>query len=100
MRKRLKPHDRKQLILATAVSHAFNQGYNDITCREIAADIKMSRTLVFHYFPTMKGLRDEVMRHAVQNKNCRIIAQGLLDHHPIALAAPTNLRHAALSCLV
>ncbi len=52
-----------------------------------------------HEFGTIDKLRDAVMEDAVTNERLDIIAQGLADGHPLARAAPDDLRTRAVRAL-
>ena len=55
----------------------------------------MARPTVAHYFKDTEELQNRIMEYAVANKALRVIAQGMASSHPIALAAPKELKEEA-----
>lgn len=96
---RKKPAVRKQEILSAACALALKRDYKLLTLIEIADVADVSHTLISYYFGTIANMRDEIMRHAVQNKIVPIILRGLLDKNPIALGAPTALKRRAVQMI-
>ena len=97
--RRMKPDDRRSAILSAAVSAATNVGYVALTGRGVATASGVSLGLVMHYFKTTEELKSAIMQYAVDNRILSIIAEGLAIRDPIALAAPTNVRAAAIETL-
>jgi len=94
---RLKPDDRKELILAAAIIMSVHPGYNYRTWTrdEIAGVAGVAPGLISHYFTTMDNLRDETMRYAVRLCRVDVVAQGLSVRDEIAMEAPDELKEAA-----
>lgn len=97
MSDKVESRDRK--ILEAAVELAATRGYERITRSEVAAHAGVATGSVNNAFTTMKGLRDAVMRHAVEGSVLAIVAQGLATGHPVARAAPKELKDSALRSL-
>lgn len=97
---RLKPEARKTDLLAAALTLAEQLGYQHITRKQIAEAAGVSGPIIHHYFGTMGGLREELMRYAVEQENLTVIAQGLTGSNPAALAAPEALRRQALESVL
>ena len=91
-RTRLAPEQRKEDILRVAIRLAESNGYDKITRKEIADAAKITEGLVSFYWGTMKQLRRSLMRHAIANKNFRIIAQGLCVNDSATRNLPPDLR--------
>lgn len=87
--------ERIGLILDAATRLAERHGYLKIKQREVAQSAGCAKGLVTHYFKSMDGLRDELMRHAIEENNLTIIAQGLANNHPRARRVPPRVRNAA-----
>jgi AcrR family transcriptional regulator len=91
--------ERRGKIMRAAVSIATTKGYRTMTRDEIAAAAGCSAGLINHEFGTMDGLREAVMREAVDNSQLDIVAQGLADGHAIAKDAPADMKEAAVRAL-
>lgn len=96
---RLKPIDRKEMILAAALDEAQERGYQHITREGVAKRAVCSPGLVSTYFNTMTQLRRAVVRAAVSREVLPIIAQGLVAKDPQALKIPSGLKQAALAAI-
>lgn len=94
-----KVENRNRAVLDAAVKLAQSRGYRTITRQQVADEAQVAVGSVNNAFGTMDGLRDAVMAAAVDRGLHVIIAQGLADRHPAAVAAPTQLRQEALASL-
>lgn len=93
--KRMTPIERRQQIIEASVALAEQGDYRYITTRSISERLGVSRTLIIHYFDTMQGLRNAVMRYAVANERLLVIGQGLVANDPIADKASDAIRRKA-----
>jgi AcrR family transcriptional regulator len=102
MTTRLKPDDRRDLILTAAIllSTYPGQNYRSWTREEVADLANVAPGLISHYFQTMDNLRDETMRYAVRLSRVPVVAQGLAVRDRIALDAPDDLKEAAARWLI
>jgi AcrR family transcriptional regulator len=91
------PAARRKLLLDTARAQAEKIGYTNLTRDGVAAAAGLAAGTLNFYFETMAGLRAELMRQAVKERHLRIIAQGVIARHPVALRAPKELRARALT---
>lgn len=82
-------------ILAHATTLAQRKSYEQITREEIAKASEISPSVISFHFRSMEHLRNEILRKAVAEENLKIIAQGLVNHHPVALRAPLKNKRAA-----
>lgn len=98
--KRLHPIDRRALVLDAALHTAQRHGCRRMTRDQIAARAEVSPSLVSLYLGTMPKLRRLVMREAVKREIVPIVAEGLADRDPAALAASADLRRLAAAHLV
>lgn len=97
---RLTPELRSKQILAAALKLARrNNGYRNLTRDKVAKEAKAAQGLVNLYFGSMAGLRDAVMRRAIEENDAKLVAQGIADRNRIALDAPTELRQRAVTAL-
>lgn len=94
-----KVEDRNRRILEAALSLAGERGYRRVTRSDVADRAGVATGSVNNAYGTMDGLRDEIMRVAVERNLAAIVAQGLADSHPAARAAPQSLKDSALASL-
>ena len=94
-RSALMRQQRRETILAAAVLIAQRLGWGSLTRDLVAVQAGVATGSVNHEFGTMDALRDAVMADAVKHKHLRVLAAGLVEGHPIAKAAPLELRQEA-----
>lgn len=94
---RLPASDRKQQILSTALHLAESHGYSNVTRQHVADALNLAPGLISHYFGTMESLRYALMQEAVRGEVLRVIAQGVVAKHAVAMRAPKVLRARALA---
>jgi AcrR family transcriptional regulator len=87
---------RKKMILAAAIFLSENQGYQNIKRDDIATTSNCANGSINATFGTIEKLKRAVMIEAIKSKNLNIIAQGLVHGDLKALAAPDELKRAAL----
>ena len=103
--KRLKPDDRRELIVLAALALAQNTNYKKVTRAEIANACDITGPAVQHHFGTMPKLHRAVMRAACQRAAVgdeyalRVVAQGLADNNSVALRVSEAIRVAAKAVL-
>lgn len=86
-------------VLATALELAATHRYDTITRGQLASAAGVATGSVNYYFTDMAGLRDAVMAEAIEGGHYGVVAQGLVDRHPAVMAAPAEVRAAALAAL-
>lgn len=96
---RKKPEDRRESILGAALQAAAERGLTAFTRADVAERAKVTPGLVSHYFEDMTNLRRLVMEEAVLHRELRLVASGIALSDPIALAAPDDVKAAALASL-
>lgn len=84
-------------ILSAAVATTQTHGYRGATRDAIARKAGVSAGLVNRYFGTMSALMQAVLQRAVDERILSIVVQGLAYKHPVALAAPPDVRAAAVA---
>ena len=94
------PHLRRQDILLQALKISREIGYSNITLLQAAEKSGVPRSSVSYYFGNVGGLKTSVMAKAVEIRDVKIIAQGLVDEHVLAMDAPQELRQLAASQLI
>jgi AcrR family transcriptional regulator len=99
-RMRLDTDVRKAVILDAACRAARLHGFGGFKREHVAAEARCSTGLVSTHWSGMKHLRRSVMRRAVAERDIQLVAQGLAAREPAALAAPVDLKRAALLTLL
>jgi AcrR family transcriptional regulator len=92
--------DRTEEILKATTELADRHGLAGITREMIANRLGISTGLINSHYGTMQQLRRAVMRRAVQGRNLKLIAEGLVLNDPVARKAPDELRKAAAAAIV
>ena len=87
--------DRAQEILEAAVALATDLGLHNVTRDGVAERARVSTALVNRYWGTIAALLDQVVATAVERELLPILAQAILDKHPLALSAPRRLQERA-----
>jgi len=91
---------RAEQIMESAVGVALEEGFANMTRAAVAERARCSTALVNHYWGEFHLLRDHVMKVAVERELLPIIAQGMLDKHPVALAADRGIQERAANHLL
>lgn len=94
-----KVENRNLAVLDAALTLAERFGMGAVTRPRVASESGVATGTVSNAFGTMEGLRDAVMVAAIEREILPIIAQGLSDRYPSALAAPPELKQRALADL-
>lgn len=89
----------KDAILNRAVSLSVRKGYRNVTRQDIATALKIAAGSVSYHFKDMRKLQAAVMQYAVDNSILAVVAQGLVEKHPRALAASAAVRASAARTL-
>lgn len=79
-------------ILRSAITLAKKHGYKNVTGQSVADRAKVSKPLVYHYFPTMKILQKNMIEYAIEKDIYNIILQGLVLRDPIAMTIPSWMK--------
>lgn len=74
-----------------------NLAYKQITTGMLADYLSVSRSLINAYFSKRELLDKAVMREAVKQNRHLIIAYGIIDQHPVAMAADEEIKREALA---
>lgn len=90
---------RNQAILEAGVALATERGFRNFSRSDVADRAGVAAGSVNNAFTTMDGLHDRIMEVAVERQLTSIIAGGLAVGHPVARAAPQNLKDSALASL-
>lgn len=84
-------------ILLAAMAEAEERGLLGMTRAAIAQRAGVADGSVNHAFGSMDGLRQAVMMEAIATRRLAVLRQGIAANDPVALAAPAELRQAALA---
>lgn len=98
--RRRAPQERREQILVVAVKLVRKHGLSAVTRDAVAEAAGVAQGTVNVYFGSIAGLREEVMQRAVEERDAQLLAQGLVERHPVAMKAPESLRRKALNTLV
>lgn len=99
MSKRMAVGERKTQLLEHGIKLAEKHGYGHVSRKQIGDAAGVSEGLLSLHFGTMTAFRKALMLHAVTTKNMRVIAQGLIAKHPVAVRAPRELKQLALNSI-
>lgn len=92
--------DRDSRILEAAIELAQADSYQWITRDQVAEKAGVSPGTVNNVYGVMSNLKRAVLKAAIERRILRIVAEGLGAKHPLALAAPADLKKEALATLV
>jgi AcrR family transcriptional regulator len=90
----------KDKILATAVKIAETEGFRNVTRDAVANRMEVAAGSVSYHFKTMKNLQREVVKAAIESENLAIIAQALLEKHPLTAILADELKRRALMTII
>lgn len=86
-------------VLSAAIDIAIAGSYLQLTRQAIADKAGVSAGTVSNYAGGMDGLREAVLREAIKRPILTIVAQGIAVSDPLALAAPLEVRQAAIDTM-
>ena len=98
-RSRLPAVDRKQQLIDAALPLAERYGFDSVSRTMVAAAARVSESLLSRYW-TAPDFQAALLEAAIQRENLTVLAQGLAARHPVAQAAPLELRQAAAASLI
>jgi DNA-binding transcriptional regulator YbjK len=76
---RMKPIERKKIILQAAITLSIRNGYMNITRDQVADFACISHGLVNRYFTDMDTLRTAIMCYGIEHRVHPLIAQGIVN---------------------
>jgi len=88
------------MMVDTALSLASSDGWDAVTRDRVADELGCARSLVTFRWGSIDRLRAATMRAAVEREILPIVARGLADQHPDAMAAPRDLKLKALGTML
>jgi AcrR family transcriptional regulator len=92
----LRAPQRREQLLACAIHCAADGRLYKMTLDDVADRADVSRALIIHYFRSMQGLRDAVVRKAIRDTNLPLLAQAVVSRDPLIKEAPRRLRQQAI----
>ena len=95
-RSRLDPSVRKDKILLKTKELSAQRGYMNVPLENIAKELDVTPQLIKYYFINIDHLRDVLMEEAVKTEDYELIAQGVINRHPIAMNADMELKTEAI----
>jgi AcrR family transcriptional regulator len=90
---------RREQILGAAYKMAKSEGLQNLTRDGVARAAGAANGSVTYCFGNMGALTDAIITHAIDSKDLRLIAEGIINNNEIALNAPKMLRTQALNSL-
>lgn len=90
---------RRASILALALPLAERYGFDNIPRETLLRQANIPASRFVQLWPIAR-FRADLMREAVAKRNLRVLAQGLAVRHPVAMAAPREMRLAAAEAMV
>ena len=94
-----KVENRNRAVLDAGLALAERHGMGAVTRPRVSAESGLSLGTVSNSFGSMGALRDAVMAAAVEREIVVVVAQGLAERYPAAMAAPAGLKQRALEKL-
>ena len=95
----LRKKQRQAQILSQATRMARDGKLYVVTAEEVAEEVGCSRPTIMHYFKSMQGLRDAVVKAAITDDNLNIIAQAIAANDPLMEKINESLRQRAVLTL-
>lgn len=89
----------KRRILDAALELAQEKRYDTISRGDVASRATVATGSVSYYFSDMDGLRDAVVAEAIAQGCWQVVAQALVDRHPLVVNAAPEVRAGALRAL-
>jgi len=86
----------KALLLAEGLKAASNSHYNRFNVSHVARACLCSRATVIVRFGSTTNFRTEVMREALRMNNLFVLAQGIIDKHPVTIVLDEEQRRIIL----
>jgi len=97
---RLNPIQRRAQILAAAIAIAKDGNLYRMTLEQVAERADISTATVIHYFRSMQGVRDAVVRDSIRQEYLPIIAQAVVGQDPLMSEVGPSLRQRAVNASV
>lgn len=89
----------KERILNAALEASKASHFTLISLPDVARRAGCSHSLISYFFKTIGALRDELVRHAIETKDLRVLMQALSAGSEIARGAPEDLKNDALNLM-
>jgi hypothetical protein len=90
---------RRASILALALPLAERYGFDNIPREKLLKQAAIPASRFVQLWPIAR-FRADLLREAIAKRNLRVLAQGLAARHPVAMAAPHEMRVAAAEAMV
>lgn len=86
-------------ILKAAIRLSRAHGFRGYARSEVISLAGVAAGSVNYHFDSLDGLRDAVIQHAIEKEDLKLIAQGLVDKHPLVQTISEDLKRRAAQCL-
>lgn len=90
----------KDKILMTAMIIAVEKGFRNVTRDAVAAKMEIAAGSVSYHYGTMRKLHAAVVKAAIELENLTIIAQALMEKHPLTAVLADDLKRKALRSII
>lgn len=87
-------------IVKHAADLAVEVGINNVTRHAIAKRAGVSYGTAFNHLGNKPETVTAILTYAVENKILKLIADGIMSAHPVAIAAPVALKKKALNSVL
>lgn len=91
--------ERRTALLSAALWLAESGNYKTITRDAVADAADVAAGSVNHEFGTIEELRSATVEEAIRVENMKVVAQAIVDSHPLAADLPPDLKRRALDSL-
>lgn len=91
---------KKGRILETAMELSREHGYTSITKNQIGKICFVAPTLIDYYYGDMGEFRDLIVAQAIEDSDAVIVAQAIVNKHPLTENITSELRQAAAGTLL
>ena len=96
---RLPGRERRERLLDAAMPLAELHTYTGVSRDMVAEAAGVSPSLLSRYYTALE-FQTAIMERAVATQNLLVLAQGMVRLHPVAIAAPLELRQAAAAAIL
>lgn len=93
--RRMKPYERKEQILDSAVDLTTKHSYMSLTAEDVAERAECGRATIYHYWGSFDNLIDAVILKGIVDKIPKIIAEAIINSHPFVRKLHYTLRRKA-----
>lgn len=90
----------RDIILLKATMMAESDGIRGIITTSLSAMCEIPHSSFYYHFGSIDGLREEVVRKAIDDENLKVIGKALSEGHPLVQSLDRELKTRALDSLI